>query len=147
MIENSEVIRNVLTTLLTISRRKDTDIDIVSTMGSLVKKLEEKYSFLKHVEIDDRRFFETGDSITVMSNIDLVPSAEMGKAIHDIIFSMIELLGRNAGFYFIKEIGHRIGDDCYTTIRDDMGVNLNLMQLEWGASRMEKRLSDRFKPE
>jgi len=43
---------------------------------------------------------------------------------------MIELLGRDAGFYFIKEIGHRIGDDYYTAIRDNMGVNLNFMQLE-----------------
>jgi len=50
-------------------------------------------------------------------------------------------------FYFIKGIGHRIGDDYYTTIRDDMGVNLNLMQLEWDVSRMERRLADRYKPE
>jgi len=147
MIENSEVIKNVLTTLLNISRRKDTGIDIVSIMDSLVKKLEGRYSFLKHVEITDTRFFEAGDSITVMSDLDSVPSNEVGEAIHDIIFSMIKSLGNGAGFYFIKEIGHRIGDDCYTTIRDDMGVNLNLMQLEWDVSRMERRLSDRYKPE
>jgi len=147
MIENSEVMRNVLTTLLKISRRKDTDIDIVSTMDSLVKKLERKYSFLKHVEINDTRFFEAGDSITVMSDLDSVPSTEVGEAIHVIIFSMIESLGSGAGFYFIKEIGHRIGDDYYTTIRDDMGVNLNLMQLEWDVSRMERKLADRYKPE
>ena len=57
MIENSKVMRNVLNTLLTISSRKDTDIDIVSTIDSLVKKLEGKYGFLKHVEINDTRFF------------------------------------------------------------------------------------------
>ena len=147
MIENSEVMRNVLTALLKISRRKDTDIDIVSTMDSVVKKLEGKYSFLKHVEINDTRFFEAGDSITVMSDLDSVSSTEVGKAIHDIIFSMVESLGKDAGFYFIKEIGHRIGDDYYTTIRDDMGVNLNFMQLEWDVSRMERRLADRYKPE
>jgi hypothetical protein len=146
MIENSEVMRNVLTTLLKISRRKDTDINIVSTLDSLVKKLEGKYSFLKHVEINDRRFFEVDDSITVMSDLDSVSSMEMGKAIHDIIFSMIELLGRDAGFYFIKEVCHRVGEDCYTTIRDDMGVNMNLMQMEWDVTRMERRLTDRYKP-
>ena len=139
--------KNVLTTLLTISSRKDTDIDIVSTMVSLVKKLEGKYSFLKHVEINDTRFFEAGDSIMVMSNLDSVSSSEVGKAIHDIIFSMIESLGSDAGYYFIKEIGHRLGDDYYTTIRDDLGVNLSHMQLEWDVSRMERRLADRYKPE
>ena len=147
MIENSKVMNNVLNTLLTISSRKETDIDIVSTMNSLVKKLEGKYSFLKHVEINDTRFFEAGDSIMVMSDLDSVPSNEVGKAIHDIIFSMIESLGRDAGYYFIKEIGHRLGDDYYTTIRDDLGVNLSYMQLEWDVSRMERRLADRYKPE
>jgi len=147
MIENSKVMNNVLNTLLTISRRKDTDIDIVLTMNSLVKKLEGKYSFLKHVEIDDTRFFEAGDSITVMSDLDAVPSTEVGKAIHDIIFSMIESLGKDAGFYFIKEIGHRIGDEYNKTIRDDMDVNLSLMQLEWDVSRMERKIADRYTPE
>ena len=65
MIENSEVMRTVLTTLLKISNRKDTDINVISTMGSLVKKLEGKYDFLKHIEIKDTRFLGTHDSITV----------------------------------------------------------------------------------
>jgi len=142
MIENSKVMKNVLNTLLNISSRKDTDIDIVSTMDSLVKKLEGKYSFLKHVEIKDIRFLEAVDPITVMSDVNSVPPVEVGKAIHEIIYSINESLGRDAGFYFIKEIGNRIGDDCYTTIRDDMGVNLNLMQREWDVTRMERRLTD-----
>ncbi|GAG22614.1 unnamed protein product, partial [marine sediment metagenome] len=137
MIENSEVMRNVLTTLLKISNRKATGGDVAPTMGSLIKKLEEKYSFLEHVEIKDTRFLEAVDPITVMSDVNSVPPAEIGKAIHEIIYSMNESLGRDAGFYFIKEIGNRIGDDCYTTIRDDMGVNLNLMQMERDVSRME----------
>ncbi len=145
MIENSEVMRNVLTTLLKISNRKATWGDVAPTMGSLIKKLEEKYSFLEHVEIKDTRFLEAVDPITVMSDMNSVPPTEIGKAIHEIIYSMNESLGRDAGFYFIKEIGNRIGDDCYTTIRDDMDVNLNLMQMEWDVSRMERRLTDRYK--
>ena len=64
-----------------------------------------------------------------------------------LVFSVIELLGRDAGFYFIKEIGHRIGDDYYTAIRYNMDVNLNFMQLEWDVSRMERKLADCYKPE
>ena len=145
MIENSEVMKNVLNTLLKISSQKDIDINVISTMGSLVKKLEEKYSFLKHIEIKDTRFLEADNPITVMSDMNNVPPTEVGKAIHEIIFSMTASIGRDAGFYFIKEIGHRIGEDCYTTIKDDMGVNLNLMQIECNVSRMERRLTDRYK--
>jgi len=57
MIENSKVMNNVLNTVLKIPSRKDTDIDIAPTMDSLVKELEGKYSFLRHVEINDMRFF------------------------------------------------------------------------------------------
>lgn len=81
-----------------------------------------------------------------MSDLDSVPSTEMSEAIHDITFSMIESLGRDAGYYFIKEIGHRTGDDYYTMVKDNMGINLNLMQLEWDISRMERKLADRYKP-
>jgi hypothetical protein len=73
MIENSEVMRTVLTTLLKISNRKDTDINVISTMGSLVKKLEGKYDFLKHIEIKDTRFLGAHDSITVMSDVNNAP--------------------------------------------------------------------------
>ena len=145
MIENSEVMRTILTTLLKISNRKDTGINVISTMGSLVKKLEGKYDFLKHIEIKDTRFLEVYDSITVMSDLNSTSPTEVGKAIHEIIYSMTESLGRDAGFYFIKEIGHRIGDDCYTTIEDDMGINLNLMQMEWDVSRMQRMSADRHK--
>jgi len=92
-------------------------------------------------------FFEAGDSVTVMSDLDSVSSTEMGEAIHDIMFSMIKSLGRDTGYYFIKEIGHRIGDDYYATIKENMGINLSLMQLEWDVSRMERRLASRYKPE
>ena len=85
MIENSEVMRTVLTTLLKISNRKDTDINVISTMGSLVKKLEGKYDFLKHIEIKDTRFLEAHDSITVMSDVNNASPTEVGKAIHEII--------------------------------------------------------------
>ena len=142
MIENSEVMKKVLTTLVNISNRKAASGNVVSIMDSLITKLEGKYDFLKLVEIKDTRFREVADLITVMSDLNNVPPTEVGKAIHEIIFSMNESLGRDAGFYFIKEIGHRIGDECYATIRYDMDVNLNLMQREWDVSRMERKRVD-----
>jgi len=59
MIENSEVMRKVLTTLINISARKATAGNVVSTMSSLIKKLETRYDFLKYVEIEDTRFLGT----------------------------------------------------------------------------------------
>lgn len=138
MIENSEVMRKVLTTLINISARKATAGNVVSTMSSLIKKLETRYDFLKYVEIEDTRFLESIDPITVMSDVNSIPPAEMGNAIHAIVSLMNESLGRDAGFYFIKEVARNIGEDYHTTIMDNMG--LNLMQMEWEVTRMEKKV-------
>ena len=142
MIENSEVMKKVLTTLINVSNRRAASRNVVSIMDSLITKLEGKYDFLKHVEIKDIRFSEAADLITVMSDLNNVSPTEVGKAIHEIIFSINESLGRDAGFYFIKEIGHRIGDECCAIIRYDMDVNLNIMQSEWDVSRMERKRVD-----
>ena len=139
MIENSEVMRTVLTTLINISGRKTTDGHAVFVMDSLIKKLEGTYDFLKHVEVSDTRFLEDSVFITVMSDVNAISPIDVGKAIHAIIVTMNEMLGRDAGHFFIKEISSSIGDEYYSTM-GDMGVDLSLMQLEYEVSEMEKRL-------
>ena len=138
-IENSEIIRKVLNTLVSISSRKTTEGYAVSIMDTLIKRLEGTYEFLKHVEVSDTRFLEDDATISVMSDIDSVPSTEIGKAIHDIIVTMNESLGKDAGHFFIKEISRNIGDDYHSTIKD-MGVDLGLMQLEHEVNELEKRV-------
>lgn len=138
-IENSEVIRKVLDKLIEISSRKTTGGYAISVMNSLIKKLEERYDFLRHIEIKDTRFSEDDNSITVMSDVDSVSPTEVGKAVHAIIFTMNRTLGKDAGHFFIRELLHNIGGEYHSTIKD-MGVDLNLMQLEHEIDELEKRL-------
>jgi hypothetical protein len=139
MIKNSEVMRKVLTTLINISGRKTTEGHAVFVMDSLIKKLEGNHDILKHVKVADTRFLEDSVFITVMSDLDSVSSTEVGKAIYAIIVSMDEMLGRDAGHFFMKEISRNIGDEYYSTI-SEMGVDLSLMQLEHEVKEMEKRI-------
>lgn len=138
-VENSEVVRHVLETLVDISGRKTTQIQAVSTLNELIKKLGRKYDFLKHIEIKDVRYSEMGDPISVMSDIDEVKSNDIGKALRDIIKMMNINLGKEAGHFFIREFRNRIGD-AYTTTMEEMGVDLGLMQLEFEVSEMTKKL-------
>jgi hypothetical protein len=139
IMQNSEVIKKVLTTLLKISGRKTTSGHAVYIMDEMINKLRKKYDFLKYVEVNDTRFLEEGDFISIMSDIDSVSNQYMGNAIYDIIVTMNEMLGRDAGHFFIKELSRSIGDDYYSTITS-MGVDLSLMQLESEVNEMEKRL-------
>ena len=137
--ENSEVVRHVLQTLINISGRKTTKGQAVSTMNELIKKLQEKYDFLKHVEIKDIRFIETDEPVTVMSDIDGVKLNDIGKALYDIIKTMNSNLGKEAGYFFIKELRNNIREDYYSTI-EEMGLDLGVMQLEFEINQITKKL-------
>ena len=138
-LENSEIVRHVLQALINISSRKTTQGQAISTMHELIKKLKDKYDFLKHVEIKDTTFLELDDPVTVMSEIDGVGSNKIGKALHDIIQTVNSNLGKDAGYFFIKELKSRMGHDYISTI-EEMGLDLGLMQLEFEVNELTKKL-------
>lgn len=143
--EKSELMKSVLKTLISISSRK-TDLPYaILTIEDLIKRLETKFHFLKHIQINDDVYSETtNDIISVMSDINTVPPTELGRALHSIIESMNRSLGEDAGHFFIKEIRNTLSDD-YLKLMKDMGVDLGLMQLESEITRLEREISERKK--
>jgi hypothetical protein len=143
--EKSDIMKSVLKTLISISRRK-TDLPYtIITIEDLMKRLEPQYGFLKHVQINDDFYTEgSGDVISVMSDINTVSPTELGKALHSIIDSMNRSLGANAGHFFIKEIRNNLSDEDLSIMRD-MGVDLSLMQLESEIIRLEREIAERKK--
>ena len=141
-IKNSDIVGKVLKTLINISSRKTTEGYAVSVMDTLIKKLEEDFDFLKHVEIRDARFLEDESTITVMSELDSAPPTDVGKALSAIITTMNKSLGKDAGHFFIKEIQRNLGADYSSTMKE-MGVDLGLMQLEFEVSELERAITTR----
>jgi len=140
-IEKSDVIKHVIQTLIDMSSRKTTKGHALLTMADLIEKLKIKYDFLKHVEIKDTRFLEMDEPVTVMSDIDNVKSHELAKALYDIIKTTNIALGKNAGYFFIKELRRNLGEEYNLTI-EEMGLDLGLMQLEFEVSDISKKLSE-----
>jgi hypothetical protein len=143
--EKSDVLKNVLKTLISISSRK-TDLPYaLMTMEDLIKRLEPEYEFLKLVQINDDVYNEeTANLVSVMSGINTVPPTEMGKALHAIIESMNRSLGDRAGHFFIKEIRNTLNDD-YLSMMKTMGIDLGMMQLESEVIRLEREIAERKK--
>lgn len=143
--EKSDVMKNVLKTLISISSRK-TDLPYaLMTMEDLIKQLEPKYDFLKHIQINDDVYNEeTASIISVMADINTVPPIEMGKALHAIINSLNRSLGERAGHFFIKEIRNTLSDE-YLSVMKTMGVDLGMMQLESEIMRLEQDMAERKK--
>ena len=139
-LEKSAIVENLLNILINISGRKTDRGHAIITMDAVMKKLEDKYDFLKHVQIKDTRYIEDDDTISVLSDINVVNSSEMGKALQDIITTMDSSLGELAGHFFIKELRTNLDDD-YKLSMSDMGVDLSLMQLEREVRELEKSIT------
>jgi hypothetical protein len=137
--ENSDVVKYILKKLIDISSRKTTTGHAVSTMYDLIKNLERKYDFLKNVEIKDTRFIEISEPVTVMSGINGIKLVEVGKALSDIIKTINQRLGDEAGHFFIKEFKNSLADE-YTASIEEMGLDLGLLQLEDEINKMTKEL-------
>jgi len=138
--ENSEVMKQVLRTLINVSSRKTTDEYAVTALNTLIKQLKQQYDFLKNIQIKDIQYLEESNPVTVMSAMNSVPPTEIGKALTAIISTMNQSLGKNAGHFFIKEIQRNLEEEYSSTIKD-MGVDLNLLQLEFEVAQMEKDIT------
>jgi hypothetical protein len=136
-VEQSDLMKNILTILINISGRKTTKGHAIITMDSLLKNLKLRYEFLRHVQIKDTRYAEDEDPVSVLSGLDDVDPTIMGKAIYDIITTMNHTLGRDAGHFFMKEIQSSLGDDYNSTMKE-IGVDLSLMQLEREVEEWER---------
>ncbi|MEM0466433.1 MAG: hypothetical protein QXX20_02370 [Candidatus Thermoplasmatota archaeon] len=138
-IQNDDIMKKVLTTMITISGRKTTEGYATSVLETLLKQLSSRYDFLKYIDVKDTQFLEERTPITVLSNVNVVSSEEIGKALYDIITTMNKNLGEDAGHFFIKEISRNLTEEYNNAIRS-MGVDLNLMQLEHEVNELERRL-------
>lgn len=138
--DKSEVIENVLKNLMEISERKTSKGYAIKTIYSVMEKLTDKYDFLRHVKINDNRFAEDEDVVSVMKEINKADPSLMGKALNEIISNIHFSLGDNAGYFFIKELQRNIDED-YISVMEEMGVDLSLMQLEMKIKELGKTIS------
>jgi hypothetical protein len=139
-LKNSDVIENLLKTLINISSRKTSRGYALNTIDTVMKNLKDKYDFLKYIKIIDNRFIEDKEPINIMSDINNVKSDNVGKALNEIINTTQYSLGDKAGHFFIKEIRTNIGGD-YSSIMKEMGVDLGLMQLEKEVNDLNKAIT------
>lgn len=135
--DNVNIMKNVVTVLISISGRKTDHGHAMMTMDALIKQLETQFNFLKNVHIRKKLYSESGELVSVMSYINVVKAAEMGKAIHALILTLHDSLGDSAGHFFIKEIKQTLGDE-YVSRMKEIGVDFTLLQLDDEFTQMKK---------
>ena len=129
-IENSDIVKHMLASLLNIASNK-TSVDYArSSVKNVLRDLEGNYDFLKYVNIKTLKQIENNiDAINVRPDMDCVRPKEVGKAIQDLIDVLKSYLGKKAGYFFIKEFRDDLGNEYHMHLRD-LGVNLRIAELQ-----------------
>lgn len=130
MVNNSDVIKHTLFSLVNVARTKTSEDYAWSIIKTLLKELKENYDFLKYIKIDNLEYLEnTIDDITIMSDLDNVNPTHVGSAIQGIINIFKTRMGKKAGYFFIREFRDDLGEEYHSIIKE-MGVDLRLIDLQ-----------------
>jgi hypothetical protein len=128
MLNNSDVTRQFLQTVIQIIGRKTSEEYAAVTIRNLLHKLQPTYPFLQEIEIKNTRSLELESNVTVQDSLNTINPKEAGMALKELTKKIMKFMGKNAGYFFIRETQEKIGIDCDTILVKTMDVDLTLMQ-------------------
>jgi hypothetical protein len=126
-LDNKQIIECILKSTISVINRRTSDAYANVIIDNSLKKLNKKYNFLNLVKIKKSEYQELFDNINIEPDINNVNKEKIGLAIRDLIQDIIHSLGKNAGYYFIREIKELLSFE-YEKIIKEIGIDLDLMQ-------------------
>jgi len=128
--KNSILLESVLKAVYTVASRRTSIRMADETIGSSIKTLENKYDFLKYVNIGViKNISQKGFEVSVSPEINTVSPKRIGKAIEALIRMVYNDLGNEVGLYFITEFKEHTGKQI-TRMINKLDVDLDQVQLE-----------------
>jgi hypothetical protein len=128
MLDTADVTRQFLQAIIQIIGRKTSEEYAAVTIRNLIKKLQPTYPFLQDIEIKNTRSLELESNVTVRDSLNTIHPKKVGMALKELAKIIIKFLGKNAGYFFIRETQEKIGKDYDTMLVKTMDVDLTLMQ-------------------
>ena len=129
-LDNKEIFGRILRSTIGVIRRRTSEAYANVIIGRVIEQLSDKHGFLKHVKLQGVKYNEVYDIVTIDDGINDVNLKEIADAAKDFMTNIASSMGKNAGYYFIREIKEDLPFDYERTIRD-LGVNLDLIQMEF----------------
>ena len=123
------LVKHVIKSLVDVLSEASAQSYAVLAVDSVLKKMDDKYGYLRYVKIDNTRYSEGLNAISIPSGLNTIRSSEVGRAIQKIIESIVVSLGDEAGQYFIERFSQHLGK-IYLMRIEEMGVNLHMIQLK-----------------
>ena len=137
MSEVVESVEHLITSVIAVVARRTSDNFAIIILGNAIDHLQEKYNLLKYVRILDTQYIETEQFISIDPKLNDFEQEEIAKSLRELIEMVTTSIGRNAGFFFIREIKDHIGFECHTSLKK-MDVDLDILQYGFTFDRIRK---------
>jgi hypothetical protein len=128
MLETSQITQQLLQAIVRIIGRKTSEDYASVVVRTIMKKLQGSYPFFQYVDVKNTRLLELEDSVTVDASLNDSNPKEVGNALKDLIRTLMKSIGKSTGYFFIKEVKEKLGNDYDTALIKTMDVDLSLIQ-------------------
>jgi len=127
MMKNSDMVYGLLQGLFKTAGRRTSESFAIAVIGAIIKTLEQRYDFLKHVILINE--IGTEGKIFVDSKLNSINPTSVARAIETIVQVVYMDLKEKAGLYFVKELISNAGENVTSSLRE-AGVDLELLQIQ-----------------
>jgi hypothetical protein len=103
-LNNKEILGRILRSTIGVISRRTSEAYANVVVGNALEELTDKYYFFKLIEVQGTQYTEVFDVVKIMDDINDVDVKEIGNATTDFVKTISRSMGKNAGFYFIREI-------------------------------------------
>jgi len=126
---NSVLLESIFKALYNVASRRTSSKFAEETIGSTIKTLENKFEFMRYIDISSPEVSEAGFAINISSDIEEVRPDLIRKSIEALIRIVYNDIGDEAGLYFITELKEQAGEEITRMIVDNE-IDLEQLQLE-----------------
>lgn len=129
-LENDKVLDCILRSIIGVISRRTSETYAAMTVISALKTLKEKHRFLQYIDIQGTQYTEFFKVVNIQPEINTIEAANIGKAGKEFIQKITQTMGKNAGYYFLKEVKEELPHD-YEIYLKELGIDLDFLQLEF----------------
>lgn len=128
--DNKDLIGLMLKSTIGVIGRRTSESYANVIVNNAVNELTEKYPYLSCVNIKGTKYTEIVEIVTIDQEIDEIEINKVGLVLRDFLIKIILLMGKNAGYYFLREIKEDLPFSYIEAIKD-IGVDLDYLQLKF----------------
>ena len=133
-LENKYMVENIVRAAINVIGRRTSEGYSLIVVSNVTVALSGKYNFFKFVKIRTTQYTEVIEVLSVNDEINNIDEKEIADGIKEFVENITTSMGRDAGYFFIKEVKEELPYSIEKRL-DDLGIDLNNMQLEYLADK------------